>query len=160
MRKSGQPWSPEEEEQMLESFRKGKSVEAIATIHGRSPKAIRLRFGYFCKRQLRIDPESIPALVEEYNVDANTILNIIKELETGYSNNNGNNVVANNTISLSDITTIKDDISEIQRRLGKLSKTLKSFIEKTEHYHHTVTTILKKSNVDKNEIRRSRPNKK
>lgn len=147
MRKSGQPWSPEEEEQMLDSFRRGKSVETIATTHGRSAKAIRLRFGYFCKRHLRVDPESIPKLSEEFNVDANTILGILKELETGYTNNNTPSTNNNTTISTSDMSSIKEEIGNIQKRIGKLSKTMKTLIEKTEQHHHTMMVILKKLNM-------------
>lgn len=138
MRKSGQPWTREEEQDMLRLLKEGNSFESIATIHGRTTNAIQLRFGQFCKR----DGRSLSVLSTEYHVNPEKIREYIDKLEPPQ---------LTKSTSYSDVVlaSLREEIATMQTRLHRLSKTLKIFITTTEDNHNELKEILTKKKKEK-----------
>lgn len=157
MSKSGQPWTQGEEQQMLDMIRQKQPFPSIARVHGRSVKAIQLRFGGYCNRKIQSKSTTLSQLSDEFNVDANVVADCIDQLSQSNSDRRHNmdnqSVSLSSSGSFSDIAVIKEEISDIQTRLSKLSKTLKKFIETTTENHKEVKTMLSRQE-SKNEIRK------
>jgi predicted nucleic acid-binding Zn ribbon protein len=70
------------------------------------------------------------------------------------ANANGASSLSSNG-SLSDIVSIKEEISDIQARLSKMGKMLKKFIETSSENHKEVKTMIARQQQSKNEIRKN-----
>lgn len=149
----------EEEDRMLELIRRRHPLHNIAQAHGRSIKAIQLRFGAYCQRQIQ-NNRSLGELSEEFNTDASQITNYIDQLTTrnNSSGSNSNGSSLSSSGSSSEIAAIKEEISDMHARISKMGKLLKKFIETSSENQKEVKTLLLRQHQQqpssKNEIKK------
>lgn len=115
-------WSPDEENEMLVSIRKGDPFQAIARQHGRTENAIRLRFGLICKKQL--ETRTIQDIGREYHVSPQKVQQCIDALEDIQDKNKASTpTLPNNNLQelRQEIQKLHDKVDRIYKHVRKLA---------------------------------------
>lgn len=87
MSNSGTKWTKEEEDNLLEQIKLGRTFSIIAKKHNRSEIAIHLRFASIINDKLTNKKNTIESIAHELNMKPNSIKNIM-ENATKFTNNN------------------------------------------------------------------------
>jgi len=133
-------WTPEEENEMLVSIRKGEKFDKIAMRHERTPNAIKLRFGMVCKKEIENTSKSMEDICREYHINEQQIVRFINDLETIQKKNQ--TTQSHHSFDPADITIVKEEILVINEKLDKIYKHVKKMMEmmKADHSPKTRTT--------------------
>jgi hypothetical protein len=120
-------WTPEEENEMLVSIRKGEKFDKIAMRHERTTNAIKLRFGMVCKKEIENTSKSMEDICREYHTNEQQIVRFINDLETIQKKNQ--TTQAQSSFDPADITIVKEEILVINEKLDKIYKHVKKMME-------------------------------
>jgi len=118
-------WTPEEENEMLVSIKKGEKFDKIATRHERTPNAIKLRFGMVCKKEIENTTRSMEDICSEYHINEQQVVRFINDLETIQKKNQ----TPPPQHDPADITIVKEEILIINEKLDKIYKHVKKMTE-------------------------------
>lgn len=139
-------WTVEEEDEMLSSLRNRETFEKIAQRHDRSAKAIKLRFGMICRKEMETTPKSIGDLSQEYRISEKQILQYIEDLENIQKKNQSVSSLPHqqpvSSFDLADIAIIKEEILVMNEKLDKVYRYVKKL---TELSKKNKTTSCKKT---------------
>jgi hypothetical protein len=102
MSKQGQLWTSEEEKDILDRIRAGKSSDVIARDCGRTAKAIEYRLASYCRKEMMKGKELI-ALAKEFHKDPFIIQQTIDQLSLQQP-----------------VRRIDDDIREMKEQIEKI----------------------------------------
>lgn len=119
MSKRGEPWSHDEEERMLDGLRRGETFEHIARRHERSAKAIRLRFGMYCRKHM--GEQSIDTLGKEFHQTPANIQIILSDLDSTHT--------PSPHFQQQQVAATSATHDEIKEKLQRHTKLLKKIIE-------------------------------
>lgn len=87
MNRKGQYWSTEEHHQLIREMEERLSLETIAKNHGRSVRAIELRFLSFVKTELAANNNNMNEIAQRFHLDPKELQ---KRLQTTTDTNNNN----------------------------------------------------------------------
>ena len=138
--KTGQPWTTEEEESMLDRLREGMSVDRVAQHHERSRTAIEWRIGLFCQRQQKQKKRSLESLAAELHQDPDRLVEIMDRTITA-----ANPVVPTSSSLSPSSSSLAADIKHMMLLLQdlqeKVSKTHKH-VRKIQEELHVLSTCF------------------
>lgn len=123
MSKRGEPWSHDEEEMMLDGLRRGETFEHVARRHERSGKAIRLRFGMYCRKHM--GKQSLDQLGKEFHQTAENIQTIISDLQSTHAQTQPPHYQQQQQAQV----VVSSSHDEIKDKLQRHTKLLKKLIE-------------------------------
>lgn len=111
--KAGQPWSIEEEQELLEGLRSGKTISQIASFLQRSEMAIQLRIGMLCQRWLEKKQMSRHEIEKNYHIMVDDYVKLYTSRQQESVQNN-------------EIQELRREIQELSIQMKKLRKQLAS----------------------------------
>lgn len=115
MSKKGQLWTREEENDVLDKIRNGRSFDAIARESGRTAKAIEYRMAMHCQKEMMKGKE-LSSLAREFHQDPSMIQQIMDQLSATANANTSTRRIDD------DIREIKEQIDKIYRLVMKIAK--------------------------------------
>lgn len=118
-------WTPEEEDEMLMSMRKGDPFQAIAQQHGRTENAIRLRFGLICKKQL--ETKTIQDIGRDYRVSPQKVQQCIDALEDIQDKNKNK---ASMSAPNNNIQELREEIQKLHDKIDRIYKHVRKLADK------------------------------
>ena len=123
-------WTPEEEDEMLMSMRKGDPFQAIAQQHGRTENAIRLRFGLICKKQL--ETKTIQDIGRDYRVSPQKVQQCIDALEDIQDKNKNKTSIPtlNNSNNTQELRVIQEEIQKLHDKIDRIYKHVRKLADK------------------------------
>ena len=120
-------WSPEEENEMLMSIRKGEAFQGIARQHGRTENAIRLRFGLICKKQL--ETKTVQDIGREYHVSPQKVQQCIDALEDIQDKNkNKTSTIPDNRNN--ELRVLQEEIQKLHDKVDRIYKYVRKLVDK------------------------------
>lgn len=119
-------WSVEEENEMLGSLRRRETFEKIAQKHGRTPNAIKLRFGLVCKKEIGSASKSMEGICQEYNLTEEQVSRCINDLENIQKKDTK---PTTSSFDPADISIIKEEVLLINEKLEKVYRNIKKLME-------------------------------
>ena len=109
-------WTKKEEDDLCHAIKLKRSFERIAADHGRSVKAIEIRFHSILKKKVE-KGESVKTLREQFGLNETELQNILT-METPQRNSNQTNPM--------DLTKITEKLEKMETILMKIYKHVKS----------------------------------
>ena len=132
-------WSPEEENSMLTSLRKGNSVEDISSEHQRSVNAINIRLGMLFNKMIYSGKKTIKDISSKYNLEEGKIKSYINTYIQTYSSDKTKDFPMQK-LEMSSSPSINLTLSNIELKIQKLEDHVKLIDEKLKK-------ILKKKSI-------------
>ena len=108
-------WSREEENDVLDKIRNGRSFDAIARDCGRTAKAIEYRMVLYCQKEIMKGKE-LSSLAREFHQDPSMIQQIMDQLSATTNANTPTRRIDD------DIREIKEQIDKIYRLVTRIAK--------------------------------------
>lgn len=121
MSKKGQPWTTEEEKDMLDRLRMGVGFETVAREHERTVKAIQWRWGMHCQRRIHRESIDLSRLAREFHTSPEVLSEILEQMKPSPS-----------TSASANTKSLEDKIDRMYDMLLKIVKTQKKILLRSD----------------------------
>lgn len=128
MSKKGQPWTTEEEKDMLDRLRMGAGFETVAREHERTVKAIQWRWGMHCQRRIQRESIDPSRLAREFHTSPEILSEILEQMKPSPSTSS----TSTSTSASANTKLLEDKIDRMYDLLLKIAKTQKKILLRSD----------------------------